>query len=143
MLVGAAIILGVRSDRDLQVVGRYPLRFDAELAVAVLDGAGIESVLLGDTTPEGPVVGALSGYEVAVRSEIAEDAAALLNAARSSDAPRSAEIDALDRQFYMRRFADRPAWVRWGFYALIGSVAGPLLLAALIQLGWLTIGLFP
>lgn len=121
------------------MVGRYPLRFDAELAVALLDGAGIRSVLLGDTTPEGPVIGDAVGYEVAVRSETAADAAALL----AGDRPDSEEINAMDSQFYMRRFADRPAWVRWGTYALIGSVAGPLLLAALVQLGWLTSGLFP
>ncbi len=124
---------------DLRVVGRYTTRFDAEVAVAQLGDAGIQSVLLGDTTTEGEVFGRVQGYEVAVLVETAEDAAVLLEGER----PRNAEIDSLDSQFYMRRFADRPPWVRWATYALLATVAGPLLLAALVQLGWLAGGLFP
>ena len=56
----------------MRVVGLYPLRFDADLAVAILDNAGIEGVVIDDAHAESAGFGRTEGYAVAVRSEIAE-----------------------------------------------------------------------
>ena len=65
---------------DMRVVGVFNRRFDADLAVARLESAGIESVILSDTNPE---TGSLSlgagGFRVAVKEEIADDASTVLH----------------------------------------------------------------
>ncbi|MEM8708727.1 MAG: hypothetical protein AAGE98_19850, partial [Actinomycetota bacterium] len=65
---------------NMRVVGVFNRRFDADLAVARLESAGIESVILSDTNPEtGNLSLGARGFRVAVHQEIAEDAAVVLN----------------------------------------------------------------
>lgn len=116
----------------MRVVGVYNRRFDADLAVAMLESAGIESVIVSDTNPEtGTVSLSATGYRVAVRDEISEDASTLL----AADPFEAAERD--------RRFADRPTFVRWGTYAVLAAMAGPIIVLALIEAEWLIDALFP
>ncbi len=126
---------------DMFVVGNYPARFEADFAVAMLRDAGITGIIIGDTTAETAGLGRIQRFAVAVHSDAAEDAAAVLAAESSGEA--AAEIEVLDRQFHMHRFADRPTWVRLSTYTLLAAVVGPLLLAVLVQLGWLAGNLFP
>ncbi|MEO0493573.1 MAG: hypothetical protein AAF081_09170 [Actinomycetota bacterium] len=126
---------------NMRVVGVFNRRFDADLAVARLESAGIESVILSDTNPEtGNLSLGARGFRVAVHQEIAEDAAVVLN---GEDPTVQAEIDELDLAFYERRFADRPAWIRYATWAVLAAMAGPIAVVALIEVGWLVRGLFP
>ena len=126
---------------DMRVVGVFPRRFDADLAVARLDSAGIEAVIIADTNPETGNVGLGGrGYRVAVREEIAEDAATVLN---GENPAAQAEIDELDMLFHQRRFADRSALVRWGTIAVLAAMAGPVVIALLFQMEWLVDAVFP
>ena len=116
----------------MRVVGVYNRRFDADLAVAMLESAGIESVIVSDTNPEtGTVSLSATGYRVAVRDEISEDASTLLTAEAFDDG----DLD--------RRFADRPTFVRWGTYTVLAAMAGPIIVLALIEAEWLIDALFP
>lgn len=125
----------------MRIVGVFPRRFDADLAVARLESAGIEAVILSDTNPE---TGDLSlggrGFRVAVRDEIAEDASVVLT---GEDPTASAEVDELDAWFHTRRFRDRPTWIRWATVAVLAAMAGPVVLALLLQVEWLVDALFP
>ncbi len=125
----------------MRVVGVFPRRFDADLAIARLDSAGIEAVVLSDTNPEtGDLSLGARGFRVAVRDEIADDAETVLS---GEDPVAEAEIDELDALFHSRRFADRPTWVRWGTFAVLAGMGGPVLIAALFQLEWLIDAIFP
>ncbi len=125
----------------MRVVGVFPRRFDADLAIARLDSAGIEAVVLSDTNPEtGDLSLGARGFRVAVRDEIADDAETVLS---GEDPVAEAEIDELDALFHSRRFADRPTWVRWGTVAVLAGMGGPVLIAALFQLEWLIDAIFP
>jgi len=66
-----------------------------------------------------------------VRAEIGEDARAVLAADPVEDVERE------------RRFADRPAFIRWGVYLALAAMAGPLVVLALIEAEWLIDSLFP
>ena len=125
----------------MRVVGVFPRRFDADLAIARLESAGIEGVILSDTNPEtGDMALGARGYRIVVRDEIADDATTVLN---GEDPARTAEVDELDALFHSRRFRDRPTLVRWGTIAVLVAMGGPVVFAALIQLEWLVDGLFP
>ncbi len=125
----------------MRVVGIFPRRFDADLAVARLESAGIEGVILSDTNPEtGNLSLGARGYRVAVRYEIAEDASTVLS---GEDPATTAEIDELDALYHARRFQDRPTWVRWSTIAVLAAMGGPVLLALMFQLEWLVDGVFP
>lgn len=125
----------------MRVVGVFPRRFDADLAIARLESAGIEAVVLGDINPEtGSAPLGSRGFRVAVRDEIADDAETVLS---GEDPATNAEIDELDALFHSRRFRDRPTWVRWGTIAVLAAMAGPVVLAALLQLEWLVDAIFP
>ena len=116
----------------MRVVGVYNRRFDADLAVAMLDSAGIEAVIVGDLNPEtGAASLAVDGFRVAVREEISEDASTLL----AAEAFEEAQLE--------RRFADRPTFVRWGTYTVLAAMAGPIVVLALIEAEWLIDALFP
>lgn len=116
----------------MTVVGVFNRRFDADLAVAMLDSAGIEAVIVSDTNPEtGNVNLSASGFKVAVRDEISEDAIDLLAAEPYEDVAHD------------RRFADRSRLVRWGTYAVLAAMAGPVIVMALIEAEWLVDALFP
>jgi hypothetical protein len=123
----------------MSVVGQYPLRFDADLAVAMLGDAGIEGVVIGDAHSESAGFGRVDGYAVAVRNEIAEDAQVVLAHDRAPDR----EADALEQAYHQRRFADRPSWVRYGTYAVLAALGGPVTIAAAFQAWWLLDGFFP
>ncbi|MEM9465405.1 MAG: hypothetical protein AAGA90_08515 [Actinomycetota bacterium] len=125
----------------MRVVGIFPRRFDADLAVARLESAGIEAVILSDTNPEtGNLSLGARGYRIAVRDEIAEDASTVL---LGEDPSATAEVDELDAIYHSRRFRDRPTWIRWGTIAVLAAMAGPVLLALLLQVEWLVDGVFP
>lgn len=122
------------------VVGEYYSRFDADLARAVLTEAGLEAAILGDPAHAvAPHLVTERVFQLVVRDEIAEHAIDVL----ADQAPEDPEADALDARFHQRRFRDRPTWMRWMSIALMTSLVGPIALAALLQLGWLTRGLFP
>ena len=126
---------------DMRVVGVFNRRFDADLAVARLDSAGIEAVILSDTNPEtGSVSLGSKGFRVAVHQEIADDASTVLH---GENPAVQAEIDELDMLFHQRRFQDRSTLVRWGTIAVLAAMAGPLVLALLFQLEWLVDAVFP
>ena len=75
----------------MRVVGIFPRRFDADLAIARLESAGIEAVILSDTNPEtGNLPLGSRGFRIAVRDEIAEDASTVLS---GEDPATTAEID--------------------------------------------------
>jgi len=125
----------------MRVVAAFPRRFAADLAIAQLESAGIEAVVLSDTNPEtGDAALGASGFRIAVRHEIADDALTVL--AGDGRAP-SPSADGLDVGSGPRRFGDRPAWIRWATIAALAAMAGPPLIAALFQLEWLIDGLFP
>ncbi|MGB1630310.1 MAG: hypothetical protein ACPHIC_05195 [Acidimicrobiales bacterium] len=116
----------------MRVVGEYNRLFDAELAVAMLDSAGIDATIVSDTNPEtGNVSLSAGGHRVVVRAEIGEDACAVLAADPVED---------IERQ---RHFADRPPFIRWGVYLVLAAMAGPLVVLALVEAEWLIDSLFP
>ena len=116
----------------MSVVGEYNRRFDADLAVAMLDSAGIEAVIVSDTNPEtGNASLSAGGYQVVVRDEIREDATELLAA------------EHFDDEEHDRHFTDRPTFVRWGTYAVLAAMAGPVVVMAIIEAEWLIDKLFP
>ena len=90
--------------------------------------------------PNGDAALGASGFRIAVRHEIADDALTVL--AGDGRAP-SPSADGLDVGSGPRRFGDRPAWIRWATIAVLAAMAGPPLIAALFQLEWLIDGLFP
>ena len=125
----------------MRVVGVFNRRFDADLAVARLESAGIEATILSDTNPETGTLGlGAKGFRVVVHHEIAEDATSVLHGAAPAVQAGSDELDAgIDE----RRFADRPPWIRYGTYAVLAALAGPIAIVALVEIGWLVGGLFP
>jgi len=123
----------------MSVIAKYPIRFDADLAVAMLGDAGIEGVVIGDAHSESAGFGRIDSFGVAVRDEIAEDAHVVL----TNDQPQDQQADVLDRMYHQRRFADRPTWVRYGTYAVLAALGGPVTIAALFQAWWLLDGFFP
>jgi len=125
----------------MRVVAAFPRRFDADLAIAQLESAGIEAVVLSDTNPgTGDASLGASGFRIAVRHEIADDALTVLAGDGRATSPSA---DGLDVGSGPRRFGDRPAWIRWATIAALAAMAGPPLIAALFQLEWLIDGLFP
>lgn len=126
---------------NMRVVGVFNRRFDADLAVARLESAGIEAVILSDTNPETGTLGlGAKGFRVVVHQEIAEDASVVLH---GEEPAVQAEIDELDAAFHERRFADRPTWIRYATYAVLAALAGPIAIVAIVEIGWLVRGLFP
>ncbi|MBT5140980.1 MAG: hypothetical protein HOH36_06795 [Acidimicrobiaceae bacterium] len=123
----------------MSVIGKYPLRFDADLAVAMLGDTGIEGVVIGDASSESAGFGRVDGFAVAVRNEIAKDAQVVL----THDQTEDREGDALDRAYHHRSFADRPTWVRYSTYSVLAALAGPATIAALFQAWWLLDSFFP
>lgn len=121
------------------VVAEYGSRFDADLAVARLREAGLESSVLGDPAHSiAPHHVTERVFRLVVRDEIVDHARDVL------DDPRvDAESEALDAAFHQRRFSDRPSWVRWTTVALLVVFVGPIAIAVIMQLLWITRGLFP
>lgn len=111
----------------MSIVGVYPSRLGADLASALLLEAGFESTVLGDAAYSiAPHHVVERSFRIAVREEIADIALSLLSDDRAVDD----EAEILDSILHMRRFADRPKWVRWATIVLLVSLAGPLVLVA-------------
>ncbi|GEM_PF-1013914 len=122
------------------IVAEFTTRFDADLAVAMLGGAGIEGVVLGDPAASvAPHHVVERVFSVVVRSEVAEDATILL----AGDHDSNAEVDALDAMYHRRRFSNRPKWVRYSTYAVLAGVIGPTIVAAILQAWTALNALFP
>src|SRR5262249_23206459 len=69
-----------RSDSELVVLRTYNNQFDADLARATLEAAGIESMLRSDNCGgRGPHLAFIRGIEILVLAEDADDADAILN----------------------------------------------------------------
>lgn len=124
----------------MSVVGEYTTRFDADVAAARLHESGLESTVLGDPSYSvAPHHIVERVFRLVVRDEVAEHATLVLDNGRGPDR----EADALDALYHQRRFADRPAWVRWATWAVLVAFAGPLLISAGLQALYLTDRLFP
>lgn len=122
------------------VVAEYGTRFDADVGHARLTEAGLESVVLGDPAHSvAPHHVTERGFRLVVRDEVAEHARSVL----TDDLPIDHEAAALDAALYQRRFADRPAWVRWSTWAVGMAFIGPTAVAATILFFWIVGGIFP
>ena len=120
-------------------IAEYATRWEADVASARLREAGYESAVLVD-----PATGVAPHHVtdrlavVVVREEAARSAADVLGLDRPDP-----EAERLDSAFHQRRFADRPAWVRYATWALVIAVPGPLALATVL-LSWAVLrSLFP
>lgn len=121
-------------------VAEYGTRFDADVARARLDEAGLESVVIGDPAHSvAPHLVTERGFWLVVRDEVADHARRVLTGDLPPD-PQAAELDAA---FYQRRFVDRPAWVRGATWTLCCTVIGPVAFTTLVLLVWLVRSLFP
>lgn len=122
------------------VIAEFGDRFDADVAKARLDDAGLESTVLGDPAYSvAPHLVTERVFQLVVRDEIADHARDVLADGRPADR----EADSLDEAFYQRRFADRPTWVRRSTWLVIAAVAGPPATAATMHLFWIVRGAFP
>ena len=120
-------------------VGSYTSRWQADVAAACLREAGYDAAVLVD-----PATGVAPHHVtermaiVVVREEAAESARELLEISESD-----AQFARIEAAFHTRRFADRPAWVRYATWALLISIPGPLALTAVWLLWTALRGLFP
>lgn len=122
------------------VVAEYDSRFDADLGVARLAEAGLESVVLGDPAHAvAPHLVTHHGFRLVVREEVADHARRVL----TDDRPPDLEALSLDAAFYQRRFVDRPRWIRRTTVTLAVAVLAPVLLTLAVLLVTLTRALFP
>lgn len=120
-------------------VAEFPSRWEAQVAVARLEQAGIEAALIGDPADQvAPHHVTERMVMVVVREEVVEDAFDVL------------AVDGVDRwseqmdaTFHQRRFADRPAWVRYSTWSLILAIPAPLALVAVYLLYRAADGIFP
>jgi hypothetical protein len=120
-------------------LAEYPSRWEANVAAARLHEAGYEATVLVD--PASEVAPHHITYRLAtlvVRAEVADRAAEVLGLERPD-----VEAERLDAAFHQRRFADRPAWVRYLTWALIVAVPVPLAISGLLLLWTLLRGVFP
>ena len=120
-------------------IAEYPSRWEANVAAARLQEAGYEAtVLIDPATDVAPhhVTDRLA--VVVVRAEVAERAAELLGVERLDT-----EAERLDAAFHQRRFADRPAWVRYLTWTLIVAIPGPFAVFGLWVLWTAWRALFP
>jgi hypothetical protein len=109
------------------VVAEYGTRFEADVAVACLTDHGIEAVLRADPAHAiAPHLVTMRGFRV----EVHRDDVDLARSALGLDAPRDAEAERLDREFFHVPFADRPRWIRWLAVTGIVAIIGPAALAA-------------
>ena len=73
-----------------------------------------------------------------VRSEVADLAADVLGLERPDS-----EVDHLDAAFHQRRFADRPAWIRYLTWTLVIAIPVPVAISGLIVLWTVLRSVFP
>lgn len=129
----------MRPLQGMTAIAEFGTRWEANVAVARLRDAGLEAAVLVDPATEvAPhhVTDRLA--VVVVRSEAADRASLTLKAHHASDQNKQ-----LDAAYFQRRFADRPAWVRYATWALVLAIPVPFAVSA-IALLWIGVeGLFP
>ena len=114
-------------------IAEYPSRWEADVAAARLREEGYESAVLVDPATEVAPHHITHRLAVlAVRAEVADVAAEVLGLARPDP-----EAERLDAAFHQRRFADRPAWVRYLTWIVFIAIPGPFIVVGL-WLMWTT-----
>ncbi|MCY4665967.1 MAG: hypothetical protein OXC00_15025 [Acidimicrobiaceae bacterium] len=120
-------------------IAEYATRWEANVAAARLQAAGYEAAVLVDPATEvAPHHVTYRPAVLVVRAEVADTAAEVLGLERPD-----IEAERLDATFHRRRFADRPAWVRYLTWTLLIAVPTPLVISALLAIGWGLQSIFP
>ena len=120
-------------------IAEYATRWEANVALARLKEAGYEAAVIVDpATDVAPHHVTERLAVLVVRTEVADPAAEVLGLERAD-----IEAEYLDAAFHQRRFADRPAWVRYLTWALIIAIPGPIAIAGLLLLWTLLSSMFP
>ena len=120
-------------------VAEFPSRWEAKVAVARLEQAGIEAAMIGDPAAEvAPHHVTDRMVTVVVHHEAAEDAADVLAGDGVDE-----WTERMDAAFHERRFAERPRWIRYSTWALILAIPAPFAIAAAYLVYRLVAGLFP
>ena len=120
-------------------IAEYSTRWEANVALARLKEAGYEAAVIVDpATDVAPHHVTERLAVLVVRTEVADPAAEVLGLERAD-----IEAEYLDAAFHQRRFADRPAWVRYLTWALIIAIPGPIAIAGLLLLWTLLSSMFP
>ncbi len=120
-------------------IAEYASRWEANVAAARLKEAGYEAAVIVDpATDVAPHHVTERLAVLVVRTEVADPAAEVLGLERAD-----IEAEYLDAAFHQRRFADRPAWVRYLTWALIIAIPGPIAIAGLLLLWTLLGSMFP
>jgi len=112
----------VRPLPGMVAIAEYANRWEADVAAARLSEAGYESAVLVDpATDVAPHHVTHRLAVLVVRKEAASAASELLGLDRPDE-----EAERLNSAFHQRRFADRPAWVRYTTWALVIAIPGPV-----------------
>ncbi len=120
-------------------IAEYANRWEANVAAARLREAGYEATVLVDpATDVAPQYVTHRFAVLVVRAEVADLAVDVLGLERPD-----IEAESLDAAFHHRRFADRPAWVRYLTWALIIAVPIPLAISGLLLLWTVLRSIFP
>ena len=131
--------MGVRPLPGMVPIAEYATRWEANVALARLKEAGYEAAVIVDpATDVAPHHVTERLAVLVVRTEVADPAAEVLGLERAD-----IEAEYLDAAFHQRRFADRPAWVRYLTWALIIAIPGPIAIAGLLLLWTLLRSMFP
>ena len=120
-------------------IAEYASRWEANVAAARLREAGYEATVIFDPATDTAPHHVTDRLTVlVVRTEVADRAAETLGLERPD-----LEAERLDAAFYQRRFADRPAWIRYLTWALVIAIPGPIAVAGLLLLLTALRSLFP
>ena len=131
--------MGVRPMPGMVPIAEYASRWEANVAAARLSEAGYEAAVLVDPAIDVAPHHVTDRVAVlVVRSEAAVAASETLGLDRPD-----LEAEKLDAAFHRRRFADRPAWVRYTTWTLIIAIPGPIAVLGTWLLWTLLRGLFP
>ncbi len=131
--------MGMRPLPGMVPIAEYASHWEANVAAARLTEAGYEAAVLVDPATDVAPHHVTNRLAVlVVRTEVADPAAELLGLERAD-----VEAEQLDAAFHQRRFADRPAWVRYLTWALIIAIPGPIAIAGLVLLWTVLSSLFP
>ena len=120
-------------------IAEYASRWEADVAAARLRDEGYEAAVLADPAAEvAPHHITYRPAALVVRVEVADLAAEVLGLERPDT-----EAERLDAAFHQRRFADRPAWVRYLTWIVFIAIPGPFIVVGL-WLMWTTLrSVFP
>ena len=131
--------MGVKPMPGMVAIAEYPNRWEANVAWARLSEAGYEAAVLVDpATDIAPHHVTDRVAVLVVRAEAVAAAVETLGLERSDT-----EAERLDASFHQRRFADRPAWVRYLTWTLIVAIPGPFAVTNLWLVWRLLRSLFP